>query len=148
MEAMPKGKPWTKDQEMQLRELLQAGKSIQVIAKTFGKTQNAIRQKMIKLELEEKKSNCSLFSSTLKLPEEIPSIETVLKTALAALKALEKPGLAKVEVMRLRAIIQSAAVCQVKIAEFIDYARIEAKLIELDEKYEKLVQEKRKNTAT
>ena len=145
---MPKGKPWKDEQEKQLQEMLQAGKSIKVIAKFFGKTQNAIRQKMIKLGLEEKKSNCTLFSSTLRLPEEIPSVETVLKTALAALKALEKPGLAKVEVMRLRAIIQSAATCQVKIAEFIDYARIEAKLIELDEKYEKLVQEKAKNTAS
>ena len=70
-------------------------------------------------------------------------MESVLKTALAALKALEKPGLAKVEVMRLRAIIQSAALCQGKIAEFINYARIEAKLIDLDEKYERLVQSRK-----
>jgi hypothetical protein len=138
---MPKGKPWTEEQEKQLRELLESGKPIEVIAKVFGKTQNAIRQKMIKLDLEEKKSNCQLFSSTLKLPETIPSVESVLKTALAALKALEKPGLAKVEVMRLRAIIQSAALCQGKIAEFINYARIEAKLIDLDEKYERLVRQ-------
>jgi hypothetical protein len=145
---MAKGKPWTIEQENKLRELLHTGKSVEVIAKLFGKTQNAIRQKMIKLELEEKKNFTGLFSSTLKIPDSIPSVETVLKTALAALNALEKPGLSKVEIIRLRSIIQSAAICQVKIAKFINYAGIEAKLIELDEKYENLIQQQRQNNAS
>jgi hypothetical protein len=136
--------------EDQLREMLKAGKTVKVIAKVLGKTENAIRQKMIKLGLvEEKKTeNNSLSSSTLVLPKELPSVETVLKMAAAAMKELEKPGLLKVEVMRLRALIQSAAVYQVKIAEYMDYRRIEAKLIDLDEKYERLVRERRKNIKT
>ena len=142
-----KGKPWIVEQEKQLAEMLQAGKSIRVIAKVLGKTQNAIRQKMIKLELvEEKKANCEFFSSTLVLPKELPSVEAVLKTAAAAMKALETPGLSKAEVMRLRSLIQAASVYQVKLAEYLDYRGIEAKLVELDEKYEKLVQERRKNS--
>ena len=52
---MPKGKPWTVELENQLRELLQAGKSVKVVAKVLGKTENAIRQKMIKLGLVEEK---------------------------------------------------------------------------------------------
>ena len=56
--------------------------------------------------------------------------------------------MSKTEVMRLRALIQSAAVYQVRIAEYMDYRRIEAKLIDLDEKYERLVRERRKNTKT
>jgi hypothetical protein len=136
--------------EDQLREMLKAGKTVKVIAKVLGKTENAIRQKMIKLGLvEEKKTeNNSLSSSTLVLPKELPSVETVLKMAAAAMKELEKPGLLKVEVMRLRALIQSAAVYQVKIAEYMDYRRIEAKLIDLDEKYERLIRERRKNIKT
>ena len=47
--------------------------------------------------------------------------------------------------MRLRSLIQAASVYQVKLAEYLDYRGIEAKLVELDEKYEKLVQERRKN---
>jgi len=142
-----KGKPWSAELEKRLRELLKAGKSVKVIAKVLGKTQNAIRQKMIKLELvEEKKTkNSAVFSSTLVLPKELPSVETVLKKAAAALAGLEKPGLSKTEVMRLRALIQSAAVYQVRIAEYMDYRRIEAKLIDLDEKYERLIRERRKN---
>ena len=147
---MGKGKPWSAELENQLRELLQAGKSVKVVAKVLGKTENAIRQKMIKLELvEEKKTeNSAVFSSTLVLPKDLPSVETVLKKAAAALVGLETPGLSKTEVMRLRALIQSAAVYQVKIAEYMEYRRIEAKLIDLDEKYERLIRERRKNTKT
>ena len=136
--------------EDQLREMLKAGKTIKAIAKVLGKTENAVRQKMIKLGLvEEKKTeNNSVSSSTLVLPKELPSVETVLKMAAAAMKELEKPNLSKTEVMRLRALIQSAAVYQVRIAEYMDYRRIEAKLIDLDEKYERLVRERRKNTKT
>jgi len=136
--------------EDQLREMLKAGKTIKAIAKVLGKTENAVRQKMIKLGLvEEKKTeNNSVSSSTLVLPKELPSVETVLKMAAAAMKELEKPNLSKTEVMRLRALIQSAAVYQVKIAEYMDYRRIEAKLIDLDEKYERLVRERRKNIKT
>ena len=132
--------------EDQLRELLKVGKAVKVIAKALGKTENAVRQKMIKLGLvEEKKTeNNSVSSSTLVLPKELPSVETVLKMAAAAMKELEKPNLSKTEVMRLRALIQSSAVYQVKIAEYMDYRRIEAKLIDLDEKYERLVRERRK----
>ena len=104
--------------------------------------------KRLGLQVDDDGLSGSLLSSTLELPEELPSVETVLKKAAAALAGLETPGLSKVEVMRLRALIQSAAVYQAKIAEYMDYRRIEAKLIDLDEKYERLIRERRKNTKT
>ena len=74
MNVLVKGKPWSAELENQLRELLHAGKSVKVVAKVLCKTQNAIRQKMIKLELvEEKKTeNSAVFSSTLVLPKDLP----------------------------------------------------------------------------
>ena len=104
--------------------------------------------KRLGLQVDDDGLSGSLLSSTLELPEELPSVETVLKKAAAALAGLETPDLSKVEVMRLRALIQSAAVYQAKIAEYMDYRRIEAKLIDLDEKYERLIRERRKNTKT
>jgi hypothetical protein len=71
-----------------------------------------------------------------------------LKIAVAAMMELRNPGLSKGEVGRLRGLVHSAGVCQLRIGEYINYRRIEAKLIDLDEKYEKLVQERRKNTKT
>ncbi len=94
---------------------------------------------------EQANFQCST-STKLELPEILPSIETTLKKLVAAMNALEKPGLSKTEISRLRSIIQAASVYQVKIAEYMDHRGIEAKLIDLDEKYARLVREKGKDS--
>ena len=145
------GKRWSNLERKKLEELVAAGKSFGVIAALLGRTEEAVRAQAARMGLDnnkQTKNQCSLLSGDLILPEDLPSVETVLKTAAAAMAGLETPGLSKTEVMRLRALIQSAAVYQVRIAEYIDYRRIEAKLIDLDEKYERLVRERRKNTKT
>ena len=147
---MPKGKPWTLEQEKQLKELAAKGKTAAKIAKLMSKSYASVASKMSRLNLKvdnnSDSANNLLLSSPLKLPDYIPSVETVLKMAVAALMQLDTPGLGKDEVCRLRAIVQSAGVCQVKIADYVNYRRIEEKLIELDEKYEKLVREGRSNS--
>ena len=145
------GKRWSNLERKKLEEQVAAGKSFGVIAALLGRSEEAVRAQAARMGLDnnkQTKNQCSLLSGDLILPEDLPSVETVLKTAAAAMAGLETPGLSKTEVMRLRALIQSAAVYQVRIAEYIDYRRIEAKLIDLDEKYERLVRERRKNTKT
>jgi hypothetical protein len=143
---LTKGKRWDAKKEQKLKDLVAAKKSVSAIAKVLGKTEDSVRSKMNRLGLvvEEEVQKNSLSSSTLELPKELPTIETVLKMAAAAMKQLETAK-SKTEIMRLRAIIQATSVYQIKLAEYLDYRGIEAKLIELDEKYEKLVQEKRQN---
>jgi hypothetical protein len=85
-------------------------------------------------------------STKPEMPGVLPSIETTLKKLVTAMNALEMPGLPKNEITRLRSIIQAASVYQVKIAEYMDYRGIEAKLIDLDEKYARLVREKSKDS--
>jgi Xaa-Pro aminopeptidase len=147
---LTKGKRWDTKKEQKLKDLVAAKKPVSLIADVLGKTEDSVRSKMNRLGLaieKEEAQNNSMSSSTLELPEELPTVETVLKMAAAAMKQLEKAK-SKTEIMRLRAIIQAASVYQIKLAEYLDYRGIEAKLIELDEKYEKLVQEKRQNIKT
>jgi hypothetical protein len=134
-----KGKPWSVDEEKQLREMVQVGKSVGVIAETFGKTQNAIRQKMIKLELkEEKKSHSKVFSSSnLELPEDLPSIEDQLKVLVGALNELKTRGLDQAEVLRLRSIIQGVKVYKELCADYVNYRALEVKVEELIRELEK-----------
>ena len=145
------GKRWTKEEVEKLKELLAAGKTVAVIAAVLGRSEDSVYRKIKRLGLKLRYDDDGIknqVSSSLVMPEEIPSVETVLKKAVAALNALETPGLSKTEVIRLRALVQSAATVQVKIGEYVDYRRIEAKLIDLDEKYERLIRERRKNTKT
>ena len=68
---------------------------------------------------------------------------TLLKLA-AAMKALENLKLTKTDVMRLRTLIQTSTIYQKKLAEYIDYRRIERKLVETDELFERLKKRKRR----
>ena len=78
----------------------------------------------------------------------MPSVEEALKKLVAAMNALEIPGLSKTEILRLRSIIQAASVYQVKVAEYIGYREIEAKLVKMEEEYERLLGEKSKDLAS
>jgi hypothetical protein len=72
---MPKGKPWIVEEEKQLKELVDAGHSLAVIAEKMGKSCESVRQKMRKLGLEEQQQNSSVrfCSSEIKLPVDLPS---------------------------------------------------------------------------
>ena len=61
----------------------------------------------------------------------------LLKLA-AAMKALEDPKLTKTDVMRLRTLIQAITIYQKRYAEYVDYRRIERKLVEMDKLFERL----------
>ena len=75
------------------------------------------------------------------MPEDLPSVEEALLKLAAAMKALENPKLTKTDVMRLRTLIQTITIYQKKFAEYIDYRRIERKLVETDEMFERLKKE-------
>jgi hypothetical protein len=135
-----KGKPWSFEDEKKLKDWVTAGVSVDALVFSFDGqyTKDAIYKKMERLGLEvvdEEKKNISTTTS-LELPEELPSVEETLLKLSAALKALEKPGLEKSEILRLRGIIAGAKVYKELLADYMNYRGLEAKLLELKRKYE------------
>ena len=53
----------------------------------------------------------------------------------AAMNALQTPNLSKVEIARLRSIIQAVKTYKELLADYINYRQIEARLIEMEQKY-------------
>lgn len=47
-----KGKPWSVEEENRLKQMLQAGKSVRVIAKVLGKTRDCVRMKIARSNIE------------------------------------------------------------------------------------------------
>ena len=157
---MTKGKPWPVEDEKQLEDWYNSStKDMRVLAFSFdGKySENAIYQKLLDLkiiqkeeEVEKKHASSSSSSTTtttatsssisekLELPSELPSIEETLKTLAAALKALEKQGLSRADILRLRGIIAGAKIYQELLVDYISYRSIEAELLELREKFAEL----------
>lgn len=142
---MPKGKPWTREEEKQLRDLRERGCKVSEIATAMGKSEEAVMKKLQRIGLkvvqqgESNWTTTSTSASEIILPKDLYSVEEALGMLAGAMKALQTPGLPKTEVLRLRGLIQAASVYQVKFAEYLDYRGIEKRLVELTKKYEALV---------
>ena len=141
---MVKGKPWSVEDENRLKQMLQADKSVRVIAKAMGKTRDCIRKKIARLELEvvvhaEKKIKRTTTSSVgLELPVELGSVEQILLMLSGALDSLRKGGLDKVEILRLRGIISGCKIFKELLVDYMDYRGLEVELMEWREKYAEL----------
>ncbi len=145
-----KGKAWTIEEENILRQMLQANKPVRAIARALGKTRDCVRIKIVRLGLDvvvrpEKNSPSTTTTLVdLELPDELPSIEEQLKVLVGALDALRSPNIEKTDVLRLRAIIQGVRVYQELLADYVDYRGIEAKVIDLEAKYARMLEDKTK----
>jgi len=116
--------------------MLEAKKSIQVIARALGKSRGCVSVKIARLGLEVvvgAKKTGDTTTSCLTLPLELPSVEYALKILAVAMETLKTSGLDKSEFLRLRNLIQAATAYQAKVAEFIDYRGIESRLAKIEE---------------
>jgi hypothetical protein len=136
---LSKGKPWTHKEEVKLKKLAQEGKSIDVIAGSLSKSEDAVYHKCKRLGLLVEEGAKGPRTSSLKIPKELPTVEETLKILAGALKTAIEPGLDKVEVQRLQVVATLARTYKDLLADYVDYRGIEMELIELRTKYEDLV---------
>ncbi len=139
-----KGKPWSVDEEKQLKEFVEAKAPLEVIMVKLHKSMDAIQKKCVRLGLEvvgdaKKNRASSTSSSGLKLPAELPSVEETLKDLSAALSALKIGGLDKTEILRLRSIISGCKAYKELLVDYMDYRGLEVEMLEWREKYADLV---------
>ncbi len=142
---MTKGIPWQAEEEAQLKKLIEAKTSIDVIAQTLKRTPTAIILKCQRLGLV---PSDQVTKATLSLPDELPSVEETLKELAGALRAAKEPGLNKVEVQRLQAIATLARTYKEILADYLDYRGVEAKLNDMEAKYAQLLETKSQNPAS
>jgi hypothetical protein len=129
---MPKGKPWTVEQERQLKVLFDSGKSIEDISHKLGKSKQSIRHKIQRLELKVEegrgeKTGCP-SSSNLVIPDDLPSIEKQLRVLAGAIDELQKDDLNKTDVMRLGRLIAGVKNYSELFPKYVDYRGIEQKV--------------------
>jgi len=146
---MPKGKPWTKEQEAMLKQMVEQGAAMETVAAKLGKSKQAIYLKARRLGLKEEVSKPAKFtsSSEIPLPAELPSVEEALKILAGALETAKQPDLTRTEVQRLNAIVNIVRTYKELLADYIDYRGIEHKLVELEAKYAKLAQKAKGNAS-
>ena len=92
---MPKGKPWTVQDERELQKFREDGRTVSQIAARMNLSEDAVRQKLRRLGLKVVTMRKSSWTTTSELimPEELPSIEEALKQLIGAMNALKTANL-------------------------------------------------------
>lgn len=131
---MPKGKPWTKEEEEKLRCMTKSELCLEDIARELKKSKGAIKAKLQRMDLEvvvmtDKKSVVTTTTSfDLPVPEDLPSIEMQLRVLAGAIEKLQKDNLSKNDVMRLGRLIAGVGKYKELFADYVGYREIEQKV--------------------
>lgn len=142
---MTRGKQWPLQQETELKNLVEANKTIREIAQIMQKNPNAILIKCQRLGL--KVQTKGFITKSIPLPRQLASPEQTLRILAGALKEATKPGLDKLEVQRLQTVATIARAYEDLLSDFVNYREIEAKLRDMEEQNVKLLEERSKNNA-
>jgi hypothetical protein len=142
---MTKGKRWTSQEETELKTLIEANTSLDVIAAKLSKTPGAIILKSERLGL--KLQSKDYVRTSAPIPRQLPSAEETLRMLAGALKTAIQPGLDKTEVSRLQAVATIAKTYKEFLSEYIGYRDIEVKLKTMEEQYAQLLKERASNAS-
>lgn len=124
--------------------------AIPKIARKLNRTDDSVYQKLRRLGLIGLNVGGARIqvSSTFEIAKNLPSPEEVLKIVAGALNKATEPGLGKTELQRLSTIVDLSKEYREGLKEYVNYKAIEAKLVELEQKYEHLAKEKSKDHAS
>ncbi len=141
---LTKGIPWNIEDEIKLKKLIEEKKSVKVVAQILNRTPTAVLLKCERLGIV---PSDQITKDALALPDELPSVEETLKELAAALRAAKEPGLNKVEVQRLHTVAILSRTYKEILSDYINYREIEAKLADMEEKYNALLTSTTQKTA-
>lgn len=144
-------KTWKHEEEKELvKAFKQSGGSpviIPTLAKRFDRSPEAIVKKLGRLGLNVVGAKIEV-TTTIETSKVLPSLEEILQIIAGAIQKAREPGLGKTELQRLDVIVSLSKEYREGLKEFVRYSDIEAKLMELTEKYERLAKEKAKDHAS
>ena len=139
---MTKGKAWTAEEELKLKELFEAGEPFSSIATDLGKTTVAVGLKASRLGLKDDGKRRKLLSSSsdaeLMLVDELPTMEETVKIFAEAMLTMRKLGISKSERQKWKDLVDVAWKYKEFLAEVIDYKGLEKQCAEWRRKYEEL----------
>jgi len=123
-----------------LRDMVLQRANLGDLSKVFNRKPDALRIKMgrlgLKVVVNEKQQKSRTTTSAL-LPSDILSHEEALRVLAGAMKKAAEPGLDKLEIMRLKVLIEAAKSYD-SVLKFERWVDIENRLLEMDKKIQEL----------
>jgi len=127
---------WTKEQETELKDMVDQGKSLEELAELFHRSQEAIRLKLkrlglpIPLPLSPIKVTTTTTTPSpepVKPAEHLIDYEGTMRLLLGAIKRLNEPNTSPEEVKKLRLLISAAKAYALLLARYVDMTGEELK---------------------
>ena len=127
---------WTREQETQLKDMINQGKSLEELAEFFHRSPEAIRLKLKRLGLAIPIPLSSIKVTTVtttpslepvKPAEHLIDYEGTMRLLLGAIRRLNEPNTRPEEVKKLRLLISSAKAYALLLARYVDMTGEELK---------------------
>jgi sulfite reductase beta subunit-like hemoprotein len=134
---------WKKSDVETLRKLVCDREPWEVLAAKLQRSVDAVKMKAKRLGLSVVVEGGRGSTTTNDLPDELPSVEEILKVLARVLKALDQPGLEMSEIQRLQAMVATIRTYEGMLADYVHYREIEKKLVEMEAKYARLVKKQK-----
>ena len=129
---------WTRAEEARLMELGRKGiRDFAVLGKELGRTSRAIEMKLQRLGVVEVGRKISSTTTAVKSRELLTHEET-LKLLAGALEALREPGLHRLELQRLRILVDIAQTYDGVLEKLERWVEIERRLLDMDKEIKEL----------
>lgn len=129
---------WTRKEEAHLLDLWKKGiTDMDILAREIGRTPAAIRKKLKRMGVVVGPKSSAVTTTTID-SKDLWTHEEALKVLVGALEALRKPGLDKVEITRLRALVEAAKTYDSILEKFEKWVEFEDRLLEMDKKIAEL----------
>ena len=131
-------KRWTTQEETELKALIEANTNVEEIAAKLQKTPGAVIVKCQRLGLQLQVKG--YVDSSISLPRELPSVQEATKIMAGAMKTSVKPGLNRLEILRLQTVANISKAYKDLAIDLAHYRDIELKLKEMAEQNAQLKQ--------
>jgi hypothetical protein len=138
------GKLWTHEEEQLLRKLWESGvHDPKLLTENIDRSEGAIREKAKRMGLRVVVSSPRKITTPVSLEEQLLTHEEVLQVLAGAIKKGGEPGLDKLEIMRLKVLIDAAKTYDSVLEKFERWVEIEERLLEMGEKIAELQKAKK-----
>jgi len=136
---------WTREEEARLLELWKQGiRDPNVLAKELGRKPGAIRKKLARMAVVVGEQTVQRTTTTEVSAKDIITHEQALKLLAGAVYNLQQPGQDKLELQRLRILVDALQGYDSVLEKFERWCEIESRLLEMGRKIQEIEKELQK----
>src|SRR4030067_1389862 len=136
---------WTREEEARLLELWKQGiRDPNVLAKELGRKPGAIRKKLARMAVVVGEQTVQRTTTTEVSAKDIITHEQAFQVLVGALNNLQQPGQDKLELQRLRILVDALQGYDSVLEKFERWCEIESRLLEMGRKIQEIEKELQK----